>query len=90
MSRAVLPAALARVVVSGGAAVATRIPASAIEAVDGLPPCSMIGGLPALLPSFAQRNHMIEEAPRDYLADRADRLRVILRAILDRQPLILD
>ncbi len=47
-------------------------------------------GYHALQMELAQRNYMLEEAPWDYLADRADRLRVILRAILDRLTSIFD
>lgn len=41
-------------------------------------------GYHAIQMELAQRNYMLEEAPWDYLVDRADRLRAVLRRILGR------
>ncbi len=47
-------------------------------------------GFHAIQMELTQRNYMLEEAPWDYLAERAERLRAVLRRILERLTLALD
>ena len=47
-------------------------------------------GYHAIQMELAQRNYMLEEAPWDFLAGRADRLRAVLRRILERLVTALD